>query len=86
MEPASIYTDLLTFVLESNFQYDDQRPLYIDAENPTHALNGFQFRMVIKSFIAGLRVIGLQRGDCVLVHLGNSVPFHELCLHANIQS
>lgn len=69
----SVYTDLLTFAFRGPTAYEDQRPLFIDAEDPSRALNAAQFRLLVRTLIAGLQAHHVQRGDCVLVHLGNNV-------------
>ena len=69
----SVYTDLLTFAFRGRVAYQDNRPLVIDAEDPSRALTAGQFRLLVRTLIAGLQAHHVQRGDCVLVHLGNSV-------------
>lgn len=72
-EAHHVYTDLLTFCFDGPNQYDHQRPIFIDAQDPSRALNASQFRLLVRTLIAGLKAHHVQRGDCVLVHLGNSV-------------
>jgi hypothetical protein len=67
------YTDLLSFAFGSPQPYDQQRPLYIDAEHPSCSLNSLQFRLLVRTLVAGLKAHNVQKGDCVLVHMGNSV-------------
>lgn len=70
---GGVYTDLLTFSFHGPFQYDRRRPLFIDAEEPSRSLNAAQARLLIRTLIAGLKAHQVLSGDCVLVHLGNSV-------------
>ncbi|PYH43853.1 adenylate-forming enzyme AfeA [Aspergillus saccharolyticus JOP 1030-1] len=72
------YTDLLTFAFRSPYPYDRERPLFIDAENPSQSFNARQFETLVRTLIAGLKAHGVQRGDCVLVHLGNSIIYPAL--------
>lgn len=74
-----VFKDLLSFALdEQPVPYDDQRPLYVDAERPNLSLNGCQFRFLVQTLIAGLRRrAGIQSGDLVLVALPNNV-FHQI--------
>lgn len=72
-EDSSTCTDLLTFAFQGPVAYDDYRPLYLDAEDPSRSLTGSQFRSLVRTLIAGLQAHHVQRGDCVLLHLGNSV-------------
>ena len=90
----SVYTDLLTFAFRGPVAYQDNRPLVIDAEDPSRALTAGQFRLLVRTLIAGLQAHHVQRGDCVLVHLGNSVsvslslslPSPSLPIHPPIHS
>lgn len=72
-QAGNIYTDLLTFVLNPPVPLDEDRPLYIDAENPTRALSASHFRALVRTLIAGFRAHGLKNADCVLVHMPNHV-------------
>ena len=67
------YTDLLTFAFGGPRPYNEQRPLFIDADHPSCSLNALQFRLLVRTLIAGLKAHHVQKGDCVLVHMGNSV-------------
>ncbi|KAJ9200298.1 hypothetical protein DTO164E3_3005 [Paecilomyces variotii] len=77
-EIGKIYKDLLTFALNPAVPFDEHKPLYIDAENPTRSLSAGRFRALVRTLIAGLRAHGLQNGDCVLVHMGNHVIYSAL--------
>lgn len=70
-----VYKDLLSFALDERpVDYDEQRPLYVDAENPKLSLNSRQVRLLIRTLIAGLKQgADVGRGDCVLVTLPNNV-------------
>lgn len=72
--PSSPYCclDLVTFAFNGPFQ-NDEKPLYIDAEKPSRNLNGAQFKLLVRTLIAGLRAHNVRQGDCVLVHLQNNV-------------
>lgn len=83
-DPQPVYTDLLSFAFRGPAHYDQQRPIFIDAEDPSRSFNAAQFRVLVRTLIAGLKAHHVQRGDCVLVHLGNSVsvfynPLHRIC-------
>ncbi|CRG86532.1 Putative acyl-coenzyme A synthetase [Talaromyces islandicus] len=70
--------DLLTFAFGGTMPYDPTQPLYIDAEDPSCCLNGDEFRSLVRSLIAGLKASGIQQGDCVLLHLPNSILYSAL--------
>ncbi|KAL5362691.1 hypothetical protein BJX96DRAFT_106345 [Aspergillus floccosus] len=72
------YTDLLTFAFHGPTRYDETRPLLIDAEDPSRWLSAQHFRLLVRTLIAGLKAHHVQRGDCVLVHLGNNIIYPAL--------
>ncbi|KAL4887424.1 hypothetical protein BJY04DRAFT_175884 [Aspergillus karnatakaensis] len=73
-----VYTDLLSFCFRGPVPYDEERPLFIDAENPSSSFSARQFRTLVRTLIAGLKAHHVQRGDCVLVHLGNNIIYPAL--------
>ncbi|EAW13115.1 adenylate-forming enzyme AfeA [Aspergillus clavatus NRRL 1] len=77
-EAHPVYTDLLTFCFDGSVQYDHQRPLFIDAQDSSRSLNACQFRLLVRTLIAGLKAHHVQRGDSVLVHLGNNIIYPAL--------
>ncbi|GKZ39915.1 hypothetical protein AbraIFM66950_001615, partial [Aspergillus brasiliensis] len=72
------YTDLLSFAFRGPVHYDRQQPLFIDAEDTTRFFNALQFETLVRTLIAGLKAHRVQPGDCVLVHLGNSIIYPAL--------
>lgn len=68
-----VYTDLLTFTFCGPNTYNQNQPIFIDAEDPSQSFTGTQFRHLVRTLIAGLKAHNVQQGDCVLVMLGNSV-------------
>ncbi|KAL3472999.1 hypothetical protein BJX99DRAFT_204372 [Aspergillus californicus] len=73
-----VYTDLLSFCFRGPVAYDEERPLFIDAETPSQSFSARQFKTLVRTLIAGLKAHHVQRGDCVLVHLGNSIIYPAL--------
>ena len=66
--------DLLTYAFErSPNQYNVHMPLYIDPTCPSRNLSAWETRAFVRRMVAGLKGIGLTEGDCVLVHLFNTV-------------
>ncbi|OOF98605.1 hypothetical protein ASPCADRAFT_139837 [Aspergillus carbonarius ITEM 5010] len=68
--PAVDHVDVLSFAFGRTINYDEDRPLYIDAKDPSRRLCALQLRRLVRTLIAGLKR-HIQQGDCVLVHLGN---------------
>lgn len=66
-------SDLLSFTFEGPKPYTPNQPLFIDAGDPSRSFTAAQFRQLVQTLIAGFKTHGIQRGDCVLLHLGNSV-------------
>ncbi|KAL4920443.1 hypothetical protein BDW62DRAFT_5954 [Aspergillus aurantiobrunneus] len=73
-----VYTDLLTFCFRGPVPYEEERPLFIDAEAPSQFFNVRRFRTLVRTLIAGLKAHHVQKGDCVLVHLGNNIIYPAL--------
>ncbi|OJJ50997.1 hypothetical protein ASPZODRAFT_21502 [Penicilliopsis zonata CBS 506.65] len=75
------HQDLLTFTFSSTnppSSSSDETPIFIDAENPSRFLSAARCRLLVRSLIAGLRAHGVQAGETVLVHLGNSFIYPAL--------
>ncbi|KAF7720249.1 Uncharacterized protein PECH_003364 [Penicillium ucsense] len=70
--------DLLTFAFSSPRAYNPNQPIFIDAEDPSRSLTATQFQYLVRTLIAGLKAHQVQRGDCVLLHLGNSILYPAL--------
>lgn len=68
-----LYTDLLTFTFCGPTPYNPNQPLFIDAEDPSRSFTATQFRQLVRTLIAGFKAHNVRQGDCVLLHLGNSV-------------
>lgn len=77
-----INSDLLSFTFEGPKPYTSNQPLFIDAEDTSRSFTAAQFRQLVQTLIAGFKAYGIQRGDCVLLHLGNSVSpqISPLCI------
>lgn len=66
-------SDLVSFALDRQHLYDQNKPLFIDADDPVLSLSASQTIALVSRLVAGLRAAGLKRGDVVLLHLGNHV-------------
>ncbi|CEJ61936.1 hypothetical protein PMG11_10452 [Penicillium brasilianum] len=73
-----LYTDLLTFAFCGSTPYCQNQPLFIDAEDPSRFFNATQFRRLVRTLIAGFKAHNVRQGDCVLLHLGNSILYPGL--------
>ncbi|OJJ43494.1 hypothetical protein ASPZODRAFT_73829 [Penicilliopsis zonata CBS 506.65] len=72
--------DVVSFALDVQREYDPSQPLLIDANHPDRSLNGAQISLLVRTLIAGLTAQGLEKGDCVLVNMGNNVLYPPLFL------
>lgn len=72
-EACSEQQDLLSFVFATQVQYGETIPLYIDAGNPSWSLNLQHVKQIVQTLIAGFQSLGIEQGDCVLIHLSNNV-------------
>ncbi|KAJ5897209.1 hypothetical protein N7504_007497 [Penicillium tannophilum] len=71
--------DLLSYIFDDP-PYDQNKPIYIDAKNPSRSISCNQARSKIRKLIAGLRAAGFRKGDCVLIHSFNDINYSILVL------
>ncbi|KAL1614431.1 hypothetical protein SLS54_009778 [Diplodia seriata] len=48
-------------------EYDQDKPLWIDASDPSRSISANQTRTIIKQLVAGFRKAGLKPGDTVCI-------------------
>lgn len=65
--------DLVSFAFDAQEEYNEHKPLFIDAQCPELCVSASLARSLVKTMIAGLRNKGLQKGDAVLLCIGNHV-------------
>ncbi|KAJ5121481.1 uncharacterized protein N7515_009442 [Penicillium bovifimosum] len=78
MVSSDVYSDLLSFTFDGPKPYNRNQPLFIDAEDPSRSFTAAQFRQLVRTLIAGLKAHNVKTGDCVLLHLGNSILYPAL--------
>ncbi|RAH75582.1 adenylate-forming enzyme AfeA [Aspergillus aculeatinus CBS 121060] len=69
--------DVVSFAFNGPVEYDQTRPLYIDARDPSRSLNAYQLKHLVQTLVAGLKR-HVEPGEAVLVHLGNSFAHSAL--------
>lgn len=62
--------DILTWSIDDT-KCDSDRPIYIDAADPSRSYNVRQARRTIRRLCAGFKAAGLQKGDVVCLHAFN---------------
>ena len=67
-------TDILSWSFDQ-ITYDQDQPIYIDALNPRNAISARQARTMVRKIIAGLRALGLQKGDCACINSFNDIHY-----------
>lgn len=76
-DKSSLHEDLARMDLVSwtfgNFDYDQDKQIYTDPDNPQRSLSASEARVMVRKLIAGFKAKGLQPGDCVCVHAFNDV-------------
>jgi len=58
-----------------NSTIDPDKPIYIDSANPSRCYSHRQAKSAILKLAAGLKAIGLEKGDCVCLHSFNDVLY-----------
>ncbi|KAI9815755.1 MAG: hypothetical protein M1827_002151 [Pycnora praestabilis] len=71
--------DLLSWTF-ANQSYDQDKPVLIDAANPSRSLSARQIRKAVRQVISGLRAAGLKEGDTVCVDSFNDIYYTVLFL------
>ncbi|KJY00047.1 AMP-binding enzyme like protein [Zymoseptoria brevis] len=66
--------DILSWTFD-NLNYDWDSPIYIDALNPSRSISARQARTMARQLAAGLKKIGLRKGDCVSIHSANDIYY-----------
>lgn len=66
--------DLLSWMFD-NPQYDIDKPIYIDAANPSRTISCRQGKLMARQLAAGFRAAGLKKGDCVCMHAFNDICY-----------
>ncbi|RAH40749.1 adenylate-forming enzyme AfeA [Aspergillus brunneoviolaceus CBS 621.78] len=69
--------DVVSFAFNGPVEYDQTRPLYIDARDASRSLNAYQLKHLVQTLVAGLKR-HVEPGEAVLVHLGNSFAHSAL--------
>jgi acyl-CoA synthetase (AMP-forming)/AMP-acid ligase II len=66
--------DLLSWMFDHP-QYSIDKPIYIDASNPSRSISCRQGKVLTKRLAAGFRKAGLKKGDCVCMHAFNDIYY-----------
>ena len=69
--------DLVSWTF-GNEDYDQNREIYIDPDNPGRSITASEARSLVRKLVAGFKAVGLQRGDCVCLHAFNDVRSNSL--------
>lgn len=64
--------DLLSWYFDDQ-RFDENEPLYIDASNPSNYYSHNSAKESIRKIAAGLKAIGVKKGDTVCIHSFNCV-------------
>ncbi|KAL6245817.1 hypothetical protein RBB50_006970 [Rhinocladiella similis] len=71
--------DILSWIFDAP-DYDVNKPILVDASQPERFISHLHARTTIRKLIAGLRDMGVRRGDCVIVHSFNDIYYTLLVL------
>ncbi|KAF2110040.1 putative AMP-binding enzyme [Lophiotrema nucula] len=71
--------DILSWIYDEP-TYDQDKPIYIDAYNPSNSISASQAKKLIRQLVAGLKKAGLQKGDTVLIHSFNNIYYPVIVL------
>lgn len=71
-KPEFLTVDLLSWYFDDQ-RFDENEPIYIDAANPSNYYSHKSAKKSIRKIAAGLKAIGVRKGDTVCIHSFNSV-------------
>ncbi|KAK5198122.1 hypothetical protein LTS13_000999 [Exophiala xenobiotica] len=71
--------DILSWMFDEP-RFDQDKPVYIDAIDPSKSISGNEARKIIRQLAAGFHAIGITPGDCVCLHGFNSIHYPMLFL------
>ncbi|KAF2032209.1 4-coumarate-CoA ligase-like protein [Setomelanomma holmii] len=71
--------DILSWIYD-DLAYDQDTPIYIDANAPSHSISAAQAKTLIRKLVAGLQHEGIRPGDTVLAHSFNNLYYPILVL------
>ncbi|KAK9419645.1 hypothetical protein SUNI508_07131 [Seiridium unicorne] len=74
------FQDVVSFAFDKKKLYADEKPLYINADDPREFLSYARTLQFVRQLIAGFKASGLEEGDTVLVHLFNNYAYAPLFL------
>ncbi|CAF9923812.1 MAG: hypothetical protein HETSPECPRED_005426 [Heterodermia speciosa] len=66
--------DLLSYIFENTVD-DQDKPVLIDANDPSRFITARLARSTVRKLIAGLRSEGFERGDCLCLHSFNDIYY-----------
>ncbi|GAB7348711.1 hypothetical protein MBLNU459_g7450t1 [Dothideomycetes sp. NU459] len=64
--------DIVSWTFD-HVSYDQDKPIYMDASDPSRSISARQARRIVRQLAAGFRAIGLRPGDCVCLHTLNDL-------------
>jgi len=71
--------DLLSWTFDDS-KYDPNKPIYVDAADPTRSISAAQAKLLIRKLAVGFHAVGVRHGDCVCVHAFNDIYYPILFL------
>ncbi|KAH7409888.1 hypothetical protein DE146DRAFT_751616 [Phaeosphaeria sp. MPI-PUGE-AT-0046c] len=66
--------DVVTFAF-GNTEYDNDKPVYHDADDETRTISRRQGRSLVRKIVAGFRKAGLKKGDCFAITSFNDIMY-----------
>ncbi|KIW13619.1 hypothetical protein PV08_08810 [Exophiala spinifera] len=70
-EPSA--ADIVTFTFANLGQYEKNKPIFIDAKDPTQSVSASQAISTMRQLVNGLKDLGVKEGDCVCLHAFNNI-------------
>ncbi|OAP55592.1 hypothetical protein AYL99_10565 [Fonsecaea erecta] len=71
--------DILSWMFDKP-RFDQEKPVYVDAIDPSKSISANQARVIIRKLAAGFHAAGVTPGDCVCIHSFNNIDYPMLFL------
>ncbi|KAL8649914.1 MAG: hypothetical protein Q9226_005373 [Calogaya cf. arnoldii] len=78
-EHSAPETDLLTYIFGNKID-EPNKPILVDASNPSRFLTSTSAKTTTRKLIAGLKAEGLEAGECVCINAFNDIYYPVLLL------
>ncbi|KAK5170923.1 uncharacterized protein LTR77_004067 [Saxophila tyrrhenica] len=67
--------DIISWCYDNREAFDQDKPIYVDAADPSRSISATQAYKLIRQLVAGFQAAGLKKGDVVCLHSFNNLYY-----------